>query len=128
MLSINSYYSFNTKVPGILGESFNNLKLVSVMTYELASNYINVVSMHANIYPALPQGIPDNPESYTYYLFKTESNTNVVLADVWIDDNTITEKGSQSMVVEIPRVTNSDIVRLNTVLRTMGFNYTSRVV
>lgn len=127
-LSINSYYSFSTRAPGILGASFSNLKLASIMTFDLANKFINVMSMHANIYPVLPSGISDNPESYTYYLFKTESNGDMVLADVWIDSNTLDEKGSQSLVIEIPKVTNTDIIRINNTLNMMGYIHTSRIV
>lgn len=127
-LTINSYYSFSTRAPGILGSSFSNLKLASIMTFDLANKFINVMSMHANIYPVLPEGISDNPESYTYYLFKTESNGELILADVWIDQNTVIEKGSQSLVIEIPRVTNTDIIRINNTLNMMGYSHSSKIV
>lgn len=127
-LSVKNHYSFSTRAPGILGETYKNLKLVSIMTYELANTQINVQAYHANIYPALPNGTQDNPESYTYFLFKTEDNTSVVMADVWIDEQTLVEQGSQSMIVEIPNVNNTEIYRITQVLQTMGVVFTSKII
>lgn len=127
-LTVKNHYSFSTRAPGILGENFKNLKLASIMTYDLANALINVQSYHANIYPVLPQGTQDSPESYTYFLFKTEDNTNVVLADVWIDDQTLIEQGSQTMIIEIPNITDSDVFRVTNILRTMGLVFNNKII
>lgn len=127
-LNVKNQYSFSTRAPGILGASYKNLKLVSIMTYDLANSLINVQAYHANVYPALPQGTQDNPESYTYFLFKTEQNTNVVMADVWIDEQTLSEQGSQTLIIEIPNITNTEIFRVSNILNTMGIAFNSKVV
>jgi hypothetical protein len=127
MLNIKSFYSFNTRAPSILGASYKNLKLVSIMDFNTVSAFSNVINQHANIYPHLPNGTPDNPEVYTYYLFKNESNQSVVMADVWIDSATIEEQGSQKLVIEIQNINNSDINRVRTILTTMGIPFLSRV-
>lgn len=127
-LNVKSHYSFTTRAPGILGASFKNLRLVSAMSYELAKTFTNVNSAHANIYPYLPQGTQNNPESYTYFLFKNEDNTTIILADVWIDEQTIEELGSQTLVVELPRISNTDVDRIKSILTTMGVTFSSKIV
>ena len=127
-LTINSYYSFLTRAPGILGATYSNMRLVSVMTYDLARNFIDINAMHANIYPTLPSGFPDNPQGYTYYMFKTENGENAVFADIWIDTGSITEKSSQSIMVEINKISNSDITRIQTTLTSMGYVFSIRTI
>lgn len=127
-LNVKNHYSFSTRAPGILGGSFKNLKLVSIMTYDLANTQLNVQAYHANIYPVLPQGTQDNPEAYTYFLFKTEDNRNVVMADVWIDEQTLVEQGSQTFIIEIPNITNTEMFRVSNILSTMGIVFNSKVV
>lgn len=98
------------------------------MTYDLANTQLNVQAYHANIYPVLPQGTQDNPEAYTYFLFKTEDNRNVVMADVWIDEQTLVEQGSQTFIIEIPNITNTEMFRVSNILSTMGIVFNSKVV
>lgn len=127
-LNVRSYYSFSTRAPGILGASFKNLKLISAMSFELANSYLNVQAYHVNIFPHLPSGTQENPETYQYFLFKNENNENVLLADVWIDETTVTEQGSQTLVVTLPRISNTDVERIKVIFKTMGVDFTSKII
>lgn len=88
-LATGSVYTFNTLAPGILQATVKNAKLKGILDYEIALKYDNVDTKFRQIYPVLPPGTVDNPESCTYYLFTAESGEKIVLADQWIDEGTV---------------------------------------
>ena len=118
---IGNTYNFNTRAPAVLGSLFKNATILGIVDYNTASTYINIDVMQRTIYPLLPQGTPDNPKKYTYLLIQAESGQKTVLAYQWIDENTIAEVSSATIIVTLPNVNATDAERIRDSLALLGF-------
>lgn len=119
--TIGQTYNFNTLAPAILGASFQNSKLVGMLSYDQAVKYTNIDQQAQIVYPALPQGTPTDPTSYIYLVFETSAQTTVVLANVWINETTIAPSSSTTITVVIAGVTLADVQPIRNQLLQMGY-------
>ena len=126
-LKINSIYSFNTRVPAILGATIRNAKLVSIMDYEMANMFMSPNVSHAAIFPYLPVGTPNNPEKYTYLLFELETGKKQAFAYPWIEESTITEKSNRVITVTVSNTVSGDEIKIRDMLLLAGFSATMTV-
>ncbi len=118
---IGSTYSFNSLAPAVLGAAFTNVQLLSIMNYQTATQFSNVAQQAQVIYPLLPQGTPSDPTSYVYLLFKTSTNTNIVLAYTWIDPNSIVVAGGITITVTVNNASNADVTTIRDQLTLLGY-------
>lgn len=127
LLELNKTYTFNTLAPAILGTQLKNAKLLAMFDYSTAVKYDNVDLKFRQIYPALPAGTPDQPESCIYYLFKSESDEKVVFADQWIDHTTIEVIEHIHFQVSFTDASILDMSRVRDALNALGYrNYTMK--
>lgn len=121
---VKSVYTFNTIAPGILQSTVKNAKLAAILDYDTAMLAENVNQKFRQIYPLLPAGTPDRPESATYYLFVTESGEKVVYADLWIDSASVILVNSINFQVTFVNANTTDMTRVRDMLNAMGYtNY-----
>lgn len=113
---INGKYSFNTLAPNILGAKFENVTLVAVLDYNMANSYANINIKHAEIFPLLPTGTSNDSSNYQYYVFKTQANEKVVLANVWIDEPSITQISLKTITITFNNVPLSKLDQINEAL------------
>ena len=119
---LNTIYSFNTLAPGLLGASFTNVKLVAETNYVIAKtmNLGNLDLLHAELFPYLPSGTPNNPTAYLYLVFQTPNNTLVLLGAPWIDQTSIASTNLGTLVVTIPNAGSNLIAPITASLSLMG--------
>ena len=84
---IGNVYTFGTRAPSLLGALFENVTILGIVDYNIATTFRNVDLDHKRIYPLLPNGTVYNPKKFTYILVKAESGQTTVLAYEWIDDS-----------------------------------------
>lgn len=120
---LKSNYSFNTHAPSILGTSVRNAKLIAILDYEVAASFTTPNTSHANIFPHLPAGTPNNPQKYTYLLFQMESGDKVVYANVWIDEQTLRETTTSTITVVIENAVSGDEVKIRNLLSLSGYKF-----
>ena len=118
---IGTLYRLNTLAPAVLGSVFNNIRVIGIIDYSVACQYINVKLMHATIYPLLPAGTPDDPQKYIYLLFMTEAGTKTVLAMPWIDESSVQEITSVSIVITVHQANMEDVSRIRQTLDMIGY-------
>lgn len=118
---LNKIYTFNTKAPGILGTSIKNAKMIGMVDYHTAMGFENIDLKFRQIYPVLPNGTPDTPESCVYYRFISESGEKIIMADQWIDENSIEVIEHVSFQVKFVNVDLEDISRVRDTLNAMGY-------
>jgi hypothetical protein len=114
-------YTFNTKAPGILGISITNAKLTGIFDYDTAITYDNIDLKYRTIYPVLPTGTPDDPRSCVFYRFQSESGERIILADQWIDSNTVEVVDHIVFSVTVMEASLSDISRVRDALLSLGY-------
>jgi hypothetical protein len=119
--AINSVYSFNTKAPALLGSLIQNAKLIGMLTYALAITYDNIDLKYRAIYPLLPPGSPDQPDSCIYYHFISESGERIILADQWINMSSIELIEQINFNVSFNQASIEDISRVRDALNSLGY-------
>jgi len=121
---ISKVYSFNTLAPSILGVIVKNAKLLGILSYNAALAYDNIDLKYRTIYPLLPSGTPDAPESCIYYQFKSESGEKIIIADQWIEESTIEVINHINFQVLFTEASIEDISRVRDSLNALGYtNY-----
>ena len=119
---LNSVYSFNTVAPAILGLEFKRVTVLGVLSYSVANTFINIETNHINIFPYLPTGTVNDPKTYQYLLIKTETGENTVLALPWIDLDSVTQVTSQSLVLTVNNINNTDTTKIRDAMIMLGYN------
>lgn len=119
---IKGVYNFDVYPSAILGTSFQNVTILSIMDYESALNFGDIASLHINVFPYLPDGTPDDPTATDYVRIRTSSGVATILGVNWINLLTIEQVNSRRAVVTVEGVTNSDVPRIINALVQNGFN------
>lgn len=122
-LSINKHYNFSVYANSILGTSYKNTKLVSILDYTTALKFGNVELLHRQVYPYLPPGTPSDHTRYSYYLFSHNGKT-LVLADVWIVASSIEETEGLNYTLRLSNITSSQLAIVRDQLRLLGIQFT----
>lgn len=122
---IGGVYSFNTIAPTLLGSDYRNVKVLGIIDYNIASQYINPHVRHADLYPYMATGIPDDPTQYNYLMVRLGSGGRTVLAIPWIDISSIEQVTITNITVTFTNAKNSDVERIRELLELNGFtNFT----
>lgn len=118
---IGKVYTFNTVAPGILQTTYKNAKMKAALDYDTAKMYDNIDLKFRQIYPVLPPGTPNTPESSVYYLFTSESGEPVVLADIWINTGTIDTIEGINFQVNFTNASLQDMNRVRDACLALGY-------
>ena len=121
---IKGTYSFNTYAPQILGSDFENVTVLSIMDHETAIAFMDIASLHVNVYPYLPSGYPDDLTATDYIKIRTSGGNDTIIGVNWIVEETIVELLTGNIYATISGVSATDINRVINALASNGFNST----
>lgn len=113
--------AFDVYPTATIGTLFNRVKLVAILDYEAANQYINVPVLSANVHATLPAG---TPKDYTKYLFLKvvlPDSTVTAVAVQWIDMTTYRIYDSVSINFTIDNVSGADVERVRKILASNGY-------
>lgn len=86
-------YNFSVWPDQVLGVNFNNIMVVGVVNYELATRYADIDVLHASVIPYIPEGLPSRPQDYEYLIYKTQAQQGTYVTSIigipWIKADTI---------------------------------------
>lgn len=122
LLNINKHYNFSVFANAILGTSFRNTKLISILDYKTALKFGNIELLQKKIYPYLPPDTLIDHTKYTYYLFEVSDKT-IVLADQWIVSDSIEETVGLNFTLSLNNVTTSQVNLVSNQLRLLGISF-----
>lgn len=120
-LKISTTYTFQTKSPAFLGSVIQNARLKQIMDADQARKCAPIDMLYAKILPTLPQGTPSTPDYATYYLFKGENGSDIVMADAWIIESSVVEVARVQASFYFPDLQVDDIAKIANLLRAHGF-------
>lgn len=85
-------YSFSSLQTTLLPSRYDLILLTAVGSYQAARRISgeDLYAMWRGIYPSLPPGTPDNPETATWLVFESQTGETIVLANDWINGDTVT--------------------------------------
>lgn len=121
-LQINNYYNFSLYPNTVIGTSFRNAKLISILDYNTALKFSNVELYNKQIYPYLPEGTPSNYHNYIYYLFLYKDK-KIVIADTWIIPSSIEVSTSTTYTITLENISNSQLNIIRDQLRVLGISF-----
>lgn len=110
-LSPGQVISFDLNTTLISG-GYRGVKLIANITYDLAVEYTDVDSKHANIFDTLPEGTPRSAKDFNYLLIEQNGRREAV-GIPWIKDP-VTVIDSTVFDVQITGLNMNDGVRLIT--------------
>lgn len=115
-------YSFDVYPSTIIGNDFKNVTVLGIVGYEQAIRDADIPAIHANVYPLLPQGTPEDPTQYDYLLVRTSAGRNTVLGIPWINLETVQLVESRKMSIVLDGVGSVDVDRVRSILVANGYN------
>lgn len=121
-LQINNHYNFSVYANSVLGTSYKNTKLMSILDFTTAMKFANIELLRRQVYPYLPPNTPSDHTKYTYYLFQ-HNDKLIVLADVWIMASSIEVTSGMNYTLTLNNVTTADLAVVRDQLRLLGIAF-----
>lgn len=118
-------YSFDSISAPSLPRKYTGLKLNAVGTFRIASAFANstLYAQWRIIYPSLPNGTPDAPESAKWLIFEASNGELIVLADNWIDGSSVTPIDFTQAAVLVTETNENDINILRDFMNRRGMKF-----
>lgn len=123
-VGINNRFSFEVYPTSRLGNQFKNVRLEAILNAQTAVNSgVDIVSLHANIYPSLPSGtVPNDPYQYSYMRIQHPSGEYSTLGIPWVREETIVISESTQIVLTFNNRTEEDLSRIVLALQSNGYS------
>jgi hypothetical protein len=121
VLTIGTRVSFDLYPASIVGTTFKNAEVASILDFTTAMLFEDVAAMHANVYPTLPPGTLNDPKKYTYIKFILENNKVLIVGLPWIKENTVAVESTTNMLVKVMSVDSVQRVRFVDMCAVNGF-------
>lgn len=122
VLTVDTHYNFSVFAPSVLGSNYKNARLMSVLNYQTALKFGDVVLKHRQVYPYLPADVPSDQTKYTYYLFQV-GDKDIILADVWLLPETIEATSGSTRTITLLNVTEAQVTVIRDQFRLMGLSF-----
>lgn len=128
---VNTHYTFTTAAPGVLPAQYTDVAFSGQVSYSTAAKIgsINIYAQWRQIFPLLPPGTPDTPESADWYIFDMPDGSIVVLAAPWIDGGTVTPISFQQFDIALTQSNYTQMTQIRDFLNKIGakFQITERL-
>jgi len=120
-MDIGKIYSFNTIAPTVLGDYYENMKLVRS---GLGDQFLDVADLQTkNIQVSNLTGTPpDDVTNMLFHMFINNNNEQIVIANDWIDVNTIRTGSRINLSLVISNITLEDRTVILQTLDRLGYN------
>lgn len=114
--------SFQVYPSAILTDDFRDVKIVGVVNYEAANQYISTARMHTNVYPTLPTSVPDDHRLYEYALLRKQDGKLTAIGVPWIREGSINVTGTIEIMITVRGKGIDDIPRIRQILTRNGID------
>lgn len=115
-------YSFQVYPSTILGTTnFQKVTVKSILDYNSAMQFADIVAQHENVFPHLPEGTPDRPQDFDYLLLETAAGRTIIGVP-WIILDSVEEVGSMKIQVVVEDVSTNDVERVRACLTQNGYH------
>lgn len=121
-LPILSTVSFEVYPSSILGTRFTRVKVEGILDAHTARSLgFDPWALHANVYPTLPAGTPNDPTAYLYVKVKLSSGGSEIVGVPWIRPDSITELQLKTAQIKVLNVGPDDLPKIVQALSANGF-------
>lgn len=122
---VGATYSFNTYAPNVLGNDYQNVKMLGVLSADLASRLgCDIQSLQQKVYPQVPpqNKMPTDPTQYNYIQVQMQNGSRTILGLPWIDESSIVAVTGQTITAIIGNVTADDLSVIRDSLSMNGYS------
>ncbi len=115
-------YDFSIHPAQVLPGDYTAVTINAILDAETARQTHDIDAIHASVYPYLPVGTPDDPNSYDYVKVRLNNGTSTILGIPWIIQSTIQERESVKIYILLEDATMSSVEQARSALVMNGFN------
>lgn len=117
-----SVVSFDTYAVAVLGTEYKDCTVVCHLDADTVRALgKDPAAQHANIYPSLPAGVPNDYTAYYYVKLKMLNGTLTYLGLPWIRKETIKSRQVRRAVYTFEDIGTEDIAEINEQLAAAGY-------
>jgi hypothetical protein len=125
-LPIGTAVSFETYAPTILGGSFVDAVVLAHLDADSTRMMgYDPYSVHANVFPSLPHGTPNNANQYSFVKLRLVSGQVTYLGAPWINGATIVIRNRQRCEIIVEDIGQSDVEKIVLALSANGYKAAS---
>lgn len=121
IMQIGNNVSFQVTPNAVRPTSYNNVKIISILSYDDARRQADVESLHSAFYAGLPPNSPRKASDYIYYKVRTQDGTDVILGKPWIVESSISLETTRKAIVTIDNVNPDKRQDIINALSAIGF-------
>lgn len=118
-------YNFNVYPSLLLGSDFSGSTVLSILHHSDAIRETDIFAQHAQIYPFLPAGTPNDATGYDYVKLELPSGNKIILGIPWIDANSIVLISSQRVNVSLTGIVPTDVAKIKALFAANNIKYNS---
>lgn len=125
MLSLNDIgkiINFEVYPAVILGTTFDRVEVLAFLDAQSAQQFIDPATLHANVYPTLPGGVPNRFDGYPYVKLRLSNGTITCLGLPWINNASISYEENVTYLIRVSNAGGTDYDRLRLALISNGYN------
>lgn len=119
VFEVGKAYSFQVYPSNIIENVFDHVVCVANLSGHLASRFMDIEAMHAQVYPYLPKGTIDSASEYNYVQFQLRDGSLITLGLPWINLDKVEVSNNQMIVAKIR---NISVNRVNDILNALHAN------
>lgn len=121
LFKLKNIYNFTTLAPGVLGNTYSNMKVVGMMSHTEAIKYRDVLTLHETVKPLIT-GLSDSVTDLNYILFVNMiSQEELLLAEEYINPSSVKTVENISINVAFSNVTTEDLAVIRNAIAELGY-------
>lgn len=121
-VEIGSVVSFEMYPSLLIGASYTRATVEGIINAaDAIRSGMDVQAVHRNVYATLPEGTPNNPNSYYYLKLKLLSGETTIIGIPWIKESTYEVVPSTTLRFTIPNIDVDDEAIIRTQLAALGY-------
>lgn len=124
-LSFGSIVSLDVYPSQILGSNFTDVKVLGIFDRTTANLMTDVDGLHANVYPFLPNGSPENAGDYQYVKLQHLNGSISIIGLPWIIEESISVSNKGKLTIVIDDITIDDREKIITAINAVGYRVNS---
>jgi len=125
LVTAKAVISFEVYPSAILGTNFNDVRVEAILDAETTRLLgYDPWSMHANVYPTLPDGTPNDPNDYMFVRVRQGSGETTIVGMPWIRESTVTLSSNSVVSLKVVDVGPEDVTKIVNALSANGYTAT----
>lgn len=121
--------TFKTYAQVVLGMDFTRVKVLGILDVDSARYVSDIERQAIAIHPALPKGTPTDFRKYQYIKLKMPNGDFAVVANEWIQQDTVVVQENVSARFTIENINATDVEIIGNLLRGYNFmNFTTKIL